>query len=111
MRTSLADLNADGTEGVVLDTPADAEPLLRDLLPTGFRLFAQRGETLRERLIDATAELLSNEFESVCLINSDSPTLPGEILTTVASLLAQEGDRVVVGPASNEPFKVCSIHR
>jgi glycosyltransferase A (GT-A) superfamily protein (DUF2064 family) len=58
---------------------------------------AQRGETLGERLINAADELLSNGFESVCLINSDSPTLPGEILKTAASLLAQAGDRVVLG--------------
>ena len=111
MTMNLGDLNGDGREAVVLYTPADAQKLLRGLVPIGFRLLAQRGETLGERLVNAAAELLSDGFDSVCLINSDSPTLPGEILTTVASLLAQEGDRVVVGPASNEPFKVCSIHR
>src|SRR5512132_1474678 len=78
MTMNVASLNTYGTEGVVLYTPADAESLLRDLLPNSFRLYAQRVETLGGRLINAATELLSNEFESVCLINSDSPTLPAE---------------------------------
>src|SRR6266851_2934565 len=110
MTTNLADLKANGTEAVVLYTPADAETLLRDLLP-GFRFFAQHGETLGERLVNAAAELLSSGFASVCLINSDSPTLPGEILTTAASLLAQEGDRVVLGPSQDGGYYLIGLKR
>ena len=110
MTTNLAELNANGTEGVVLYTPADAETLLRDLLP-GFRLFAQHGETLGERLINAADELLSSGFESVCLINSDSPTLPGEILRTAASMVMQEGDRVVLGPSQDGGYYLIGIKR
>ena len=110
MTTNLADLNANGTEVLVLYTPADAESLLRDLLP-GFRLFAQHGETLGERLINAAAELLSSGFESICLINSDSPTLPGEILTTAASILLQEGDRVVLGPSQDGGYYLIGLKR
>src|SRR5438477_10491642 len=101
MTTNVLDMNGDGTEGVVLYTPADAEAFLHSLLPDGCKLVAQRGETLGERLINAAAELLSNGFDSVCLINSDSPTLPGEFLRTAASLLAQDGDRVVLGPSED----------
>ncbi len=79
MTTNLFGMNSDGTEGVVLYTPANAEGFLHDLLPDGFKLVAQRGETLGERLVNAATDLLSNGFESVCLINSDSPTLPGEV--------------------------------
>src|SRR5216683_1885361 len=110
MTTNLADLKANGTEAVVLYTPADAETLLRDLLP-GFRFFAQHGETLGERLVNAAAELLSSGFESVCLINSDSPTLPGEILTTATSILAQEGDRVVLGPSQDGGYYLIGLKR
>ena len=89
MTMSVASLNTNGAEGVVLYTPADAGSLLRDLLPECFKLVAQRGETLGERLINAADELLNSGFESVCLINSDSPTLPGEIFETAVSRLAQ----------------------
>src|SRR5258705_11274013 len=110
MTTNLSEQNANETEGVVLYTPADAETLLRDLLP-GFRLFAQHGETLGERLINAAAELLSSGFESVCLINSDSPTLPVEILRTAASILLQDGDRVVLGPSQDGGYYLIGLKR
>jgi rSAM/selenodomain-associated transferase 1 len=111
MTTNVAGLSGNGMEGVVLYTPADAESLLGGLLPNGFRLFAQRGETLGERLVNATAELLDKGFHSVCLINSDSPTLPGEILTTAASLLAQDGDRVVLGPSQDGGYYLIGLKR
>lgn len=111
MTTNVASLSGDRTEAVVLYTPADAEPLLHDLLPNGFRLFAQRGETLGERLVNAAAEMLYDGFDSVCLINSDSPTLPGKILTTAATLLAQEGDRVVLGPSQDGGYYLVGLKR
>src|SRR5260370_24672001 len=70
MTTSVSGLCGDGTEGVVLYTPADAETLLHGLLPSSFQLFAQNGATLRERLINAAAELLNNGFDSICLVTS-----------------------------------------
>jgi uncharacterized protein len=111
MMISVAGLCGNGTEGVILYSPADAEKLLHGLLPIGFRLFAQRGETLGERLVNAAAELLDKGFHSVCLINSDSPTLPGEILTTAASLLAREGDRVVLGPSHDGGYYLIGLKR
>ena len=111
MTMNIAGLNASATAGVVLYTPADAGSLLRDLLPKSCMLFAQRGETLGERLVNAATELLSNGFESVCLINSDSPTLPTEILTTAASLLTQDGDRVVLGPSRDGGYYLIGLTR
>ena len=79
MATTLSGLSE--TEGIVLYTPVGAEEILHDLLPNKFRLVPQQGETLGERLTNAATELLNGEFDSVCLINSDSPTLPSEILS------------------------------
>jgi hypothetical protein len=98
-------------EGVVLYTPSDAEALLHDLLPNSFRLVPQRGATLGERLVNAATELLNNGVESVCLINSDSPTLPSEILTTAAALLARDGDRVVLGPSQDGGYYLIGLKR
>src|SRR5438552_8233989 len=109
MTTNVVGMNSDETAGVVLYTPANAEGFLHDLLPDGFKLVAQRGETLGERLINAATDLLSNGFESVCLINSDSPTLPGEVLETAASLLAQDGDRVVLGPSEDGGYYLIGL--
>ena len=109
MTTNVFGMNSDGTEGMVLYTPADAEAFLHSLLPDGFKLVAQRGETLGERLINAGADLLNNGFASICLINSDSPTLPGKILRTAASLLAQDGDRVVLGPSEDGGYYLIGL--
>src|SRR6266436_2808530 len=109
MTTNVLGLNGSGTEAVVLYTPADAEAFLHGLLPDGFKLVAQRGETLGERLINAATDLLSTGFESVCLINSDSPTLPGQILKTAASLLAQDRDQVVLGPSEDGGYYLVGL--
>ncbi len=111
MTTNVSGLSGDKTEGLVLYTPAGSEEILRDLLPKSFRLVAQRGETLGDRLINASTELLSEDFDSVCLINSDSPTLPVKILRTAVSLLAQEGDRVVLGPSQDGGYYLIGLKR
>jgi rSAM/selenodomain-associated transferase 1 len=111
MTTNVAALSGAQTEGVVLYTPVAAEEMLHDLLPSNFELVPQRGETLGERLINAATELLDNGFESVCLINSDSPTLPSEILTTATSMLAKEGDRVVLGPSRDGGYYLIGLKR
>jgi rSAM/selenodomain-associated transferase 1 len=111
MTTNVSDLSGDGTAGVVLYTPAGANTLLHGLVPSTFKLFAQRGETLGERLVNAISELLNQGFDSVCLINSDSPTLPREILTNAASILAQDGDRVVLGPSQDGGYYLIGLKR
>jgi rSAM/selenodomain-associated transferase 1 len=110
MTTNISSLNGNGTEGVALYTPAGAEEILRDLLPKDFKLMLQRGETLGDRLINAATGLL-NEFDSVCLINSDSPTLPLQVLRTAVPLLAQEGDRVVLGPSQDGGYYLIGLKR
>ena len=110
MTSNLAGFREDGIEGVVLYTPANAEVMLNGLLPNSFRLVPQRGETLGERLVNAAAELL-DEFDSVCLINSDSPTLPSRILKTASTILAQDGDRVVLGPSKDGGYYLIGLKR
>src|SRR5712691_1224962 len=111
MTTNLSSLSRDEAECVVLYTPAGAGERLHDLLPKNCRLVAQRGKTLGDRLVNAAAELLNDKFDSVCLINSDSPTLPSEILSTATSLLAQDGDRVVLGPSQDGGYYLIGLKR
>ena len=109
MTTNLANLDGDRTGAVALYTPAGAEEILQNLLPKNFKLVPQQGETLGDRLINAATELLDGEFDSVCLINSDSPTLPIRILRTAVFLLAQEGDRVVLGPSQDGGYYLIGL--
>ena len=80
-------------------TPAGAEAAFEGLLPAGFSLLAQRGDSLEARLIAAARDLFDSGHGAVCLLNSDSPTLPGAVLEAAAAALARPGDRLVLGPA------------
>lgn len=96
-------------DGLVAYTPAGAEAAFDRLLPEGFKLLQQQGESLGDRLFNATGELLNHGYESVCLINSDSPTLPRAILATVVASLARPGDRVILGPSEDGGYYLIGL--
>ena len=66
--------------GVGIYTPVGEEAAYTEILPHEFELVPQRGDSFGERLIFATQDLLQVGFESVCLIDSDSPTVPQKLL-------------------------------
>ena len=62
--------------GLAVYTPVGAESAYADILPADFTLLPQRGDKFGERLYFAVEDLFKCGFESVCLIDSDSPTVP-----------------------------------
>ena len=86
-----------------------SESAFAGVLPEGFELLAQRGAHLGERLCNATQDLLQQGFGAVCLINSDSPTLPKSILIRAVESLAIEGDRVVLGAAEDGGYYLIGL--
>lgn len=84
-------------EGVVVFTPQRAESLLRELVPKGFKLFPQRGETPGEVLSNAVEDLLSRGYPAVCLVSSDSPPVPRSIVEVAIESLSRPGDCTVLG--------------
>jgi uncharacterized protein len=99
----------EATSGLVVYTPTGSESAFDGVLPGGFKLLAQRGASLGERLCNATEDLLRQGYGAVCLINSDSPTLPGSILTRAIELLATAGDRVVLGAAEDGGYYLIGL--
>jgi rSAM/selenodomain-associated transferase 1 len=97
--------------GVAVYLPRGEEQRFEDLLPRDFLLLPQRGADLGERLFNAALDLLSAGFHSVCLVNSDSPTLPVALLLEAALALAAPGDRVVIGPASDGGYYLVGLKR
>ena len=95
--------------GLVVYTPAGAESAFAGVLPAGFELLVQRGASLGERLCNATGDLLQHGYRGVCLINSDSPTLPQSFLLRAIELLAREGDRVVLGGAEDGGYYLIGL--
>jgi hypothetical protein len=52
-------------------------------------------------LLHAIQAMLSLGFGAACVLNSDSPTLPKQLLALAAHTLLKTGDRVVLGPAED----------
>ena len=99
----------EAASGLVVYTPAGSEPAFAGVLPERFTFLAQRGASLGERLCNATDDLLRQGYGAVCLINSDSPTLPASILTRAIESLATEGDRVVLGAAEDGGYYLIGL--
>jgi len=95
----IATLPSESIHGYVAYTPLGHESAFDGLLPARFRLLPQRGANLGERLLHATEDFLAAGYEAVCLINSDSPTLPSALLRRAIDELSPAGDRVVLGKA------------
>lgn len=98
-----------GAAGVICYTPVGDEIAFDALLPDGFQLIPQRGDGFGERLLLAATDLLSCGFGSVCLIDSDSPTLPHAALQQAVAALSGPGDRVVLGGSDDGGYYLIGL--
>lgn len=62
-------------------------------------------------LFHAIETLLGSGYASACVLNSDSPTLPPAYLVTAATVLAADGDRVVIGPSIDGGYYLLGVKR
>ena len=90
-----------GAAGVISYTPVGDEVFFDNLLPSDFVLIPQRGDGFGERLLATVQDLLSCGFGSVCLVDSDSPTVPAVAFEQAIAELQKTGDRVVIGPSQD----------
>jgi uncharacterized protein len=97
--------------GVAIYTPIGSEDDLWELLPPGFKMIAQREGGLGIRLLGAAQDLFSVGFSAVCMINSDSPTLPFRYLQELVTFLKEPKDRMVIGPTSDGGYYALGLRR
>ena len=97
--------------GVAVYTPVGSESELAELLPAQFRMLAQRHGDLGSRLSGAAEDLFSLGFSAVCLVDSDSPTLPLQNLRAVAESLREGADRMVIGPCTDGGYYLVGMSR
>ena len=97
--------------GIAVYTPIGAESAYVDILPPDFSLLPQRGEKFGERLYFAVEDLFKCGFESVCLIDSDSPTVPAENFEQAVGLLSASEDRVVLGPSDDGGYYLIGVKK
>lgn len=89
--------------------PAGDEALFEGVLAPGTQLLLADGtiedepgvEGFGRCLLQVAQTLLGRGYDSVCVLNADSPTLPTRYLKRAAELLASPGHRVVMGPAED----------
>jgi rSAM/selenodomain-associated transferase 1 len=99
------------SDGVVAYTPVGDEAAFDGLLPPGFQLLPQRGDGFGERLLYVCEDLFSHGFSAVCLIDSDSPTMPRQALLQAVESLARAGDRMVLGGSDDGGYYLIGIKR
>jgi len=97
--------------GVISYTPIGDESLFDKLLPADFALIPQRGDGFGERLLATAEDLLACGYGSVCLIDSDSPTVPAAVFEQAIAELARPGDRIVLGPAHDGGYYLIGLKR
>jgi rSAM/selenodomain-associated transferase 1 len=112
--TAAAISNATGdfeARGIAVYTPIGTESAYVDILPADFSLLLQRGETFGERLYFAAKDLFKCGFGSVCLIDSDSPTVPAENFAQAVKLLKASEDCVVLGPCDDGGYYLVGLKK
>jgi uncharacterized protein len=97
--------------GIAVYTPVGAESDYVDILPTDFSLVPQRGEKFGERLYFAAEDLFKCGFDAVCLIDSDSPTVPAESFARAVELLSLPGNHIVLGPCDDGGYYLIGLKR
>jgi rSAM/selenodomain-associated transferase 1 len=97
--------------GIAVYTPIGAESTYDDIFSSNFSLLPQRGEQFGERLYLAAQDLFQCGFRSVCLIDSDSPTVSTENFAQAVKLLLRSGDRTVLGPCDDGGYYLIGLKK
>ena len=97
--------------GLISYTPVGDESLFDGILPGSFALIAQRGDAFGERLLAAAEDILVCGYGAVCLIDSDSPTVPAAAFEQAVAELAKPGDRVVLGPSHDGGYYLIGLKK
>ncbi len=99
--------------------PAGTESLLVPLLAPGTSLLLADGEGvespgidgLGKSLLQTIESLLDRGYAAACVLNADGPTLPTQYLVRAAQLLAQPGDRAVLGATQDGGYYLLGMKR
>ena len=81
----------------------------RDVLPPDVRLLEAWWPDFGSCLYGAIDQLLELGHTSAVVLNSDSPTLPTSLLVATAEMLAQPGDRAVLGPSTDGGYYLLGL--
>ena len=97
--------------------PAECEALVALAMAPGIRLTLADGtppmpvgvEGFGRCLLHAVQAMLADGHESACVVSSDVPTLPTELLVMAARHLARPGDRAVFGACEDGGYYLLGL--
>jgi rSAM/selenodomain-associated transferase 1 len=95
--------------GFMAFAPAGSAGFFRDILPEQIGLLETVAPSFGECLFHAATSLLDRGHDAVCLLNSDSPTLPIAYILAAATALSAPGDRVVLGPSTDGGYYLLGL--
>ncbi len=91
-------------------TPETAAGSFDGFIAQGFTCFAQRGQSLGERMRHAFEHLFASRFGNVILIGSDLPALPVRFFQQAYAWLEKSAD-VVLGPSADGGYYLIAMNR
>ena len=91
-------------------TPETAAGFFDGFIAQGFTCFAQRGQSLGERMSHAFEHLFASGFANVILIGSDLPALPVRFLQQAYAWLENSAD-IVLGPSADGGYYLIAMNR
>jgi rSAM/selenodomain-associated transferase 1 len=97
--------------GFMAFAPAGSVGFFHEILPQRIGLLETVAPNFGDCLFQAAASLLEAGHDAVCLLNSDSPTLPLGYLVAAAGALAAPGDRIVLGPSTDGGYYLIGLKR
>ncbi|MGH7354245.1 MAG: TIGR04282 family arsenosugar biosynthesis glycosyltransferase [Candidatus Rokuibacteriota bacterium] len=97
-----------GVTPAIAFTPEDERALFARLAP-GFTLVPQRGDDLGARLHSTLDELLRHGHAAALAIDSDTPTLPSELLEEAVRVSGSRDVDVVLGPTEDGGYYLVGI--
>jgi uncharacterized protein len=98
------------SNAVISYTPVGEEASFAGIVPDDVAIVPQRGEGFGERLLHTAEDLFAAGFRAVCLIDSDSPTVPtGAYIEAVERLLTNE-NCTVLGPSDDGGYYLIGVN-
>jgi len=100
-----------GIDLAVAFTPAEARETFARITGNGFKLFAQKGSNLGQRLSNVFIEKLATGYDAVSIIDSDTPDLPGAIVEQSFRILMSGEIDAVYGPCDDGGYYLVGLRR
>lgn len=95
---------------VISYTPVGAEANFAGIVPDDVALVPQRGGGFGERLYYTAEDLFAAGFSAVCLIDSDSPTVPVHAYVEAVQRLLSYENCAVMGPCDDGGYYVLGLN-